>query len=332
MPYSTCARRAGAWVLAVSIFVVFMGSARAQTDERYPSRPVKLIIGVPPGGPTDLVGRLIATRLGEVLGQQLVVENRAGASGALGMEAVAHAAPDGYTLAYGASSNVAQLPALRRNVAFNPLEDFAPISMTVTGTFTLVTTVSVPATTMAEFIAYGRAHPNTLNFATAGAGSAPHLAAVLFNEQAGIQAVHVPFTGGGPALQATMQGNTHYVFDTVATSVPLLKSTKVRVLAVTSAEPSPSLPGVPTASAAGLPGLVITTWNGLLAPRGTPGPIVERLNKALRTALGSHDFSERLSSMGLAAAPTSPEAFSAFIARELERWRGVVERSGVSAE
>ncbi len=305
---------------------------QAQSDDRYPSRPIKLIIGFPPGGPTDLLGRLFAQRMADDLGQQIIVENRAGASGALGMEAVARAQPDGYTLAYGASSNVTQLPALRKHLSFNPITDFAPVGMTATGALTLVASNTVPARTLAEFIAYARANPGKLNFATAGAGSAPHLTAVLFNDQAGIKAVHVPFTGGAPALQATMQGSTQYVFDTASTSGPLLKSTQVRVLALTSAQGMSSLPGVPAATEAGLPGFVVTTWNGILAPKGTPATVVDRLNRALRTTLGAPDFVERLNGMGLTPAPTTPEAFGAFIVRETQRWTDLIERAGIARE
>ena len=325
-----------ACVLALGAAVATLGASlvAAQTAEKFPSRSIKLIIGFPPGGPTDLLGRLIAQRMAEDLGQPIVVENRAGASGGIGMEAVARAPADGYTLAYGASSNIAQLPALRKKLPFHPINDFAPVGMTATGALTLVASSTVPARTLAEFIAYGRANPGKLNFASAGAGSAPHLTAVMFNDQAGIKAVHVPFTGGAPALQATMQGSTHYVFDTASTSVPLLNSTQVRVLAVTSSERMAALPEVPAAAeaGAGLPGFVVTTWNGILAPKGTPPAIVERLNQSIRAGLGSKAFVDRLAAMGLAAAPGSPEAFGEFIGRELVRWTDVIERSGLGAD
>jgi tripartite-type tricarboxylate transporter receptor subunit TctC len=319
-------------VLCVLCFLCGLQPVQAQAEDRYPARPIKLIIGFPPGGPTDLLGRLIAQRLADGLEQPVIVENRAGASGALGMEAVARAQPDGYTLAYGASSNVTQLPALRKQLSYHPVRDFSPVSMTATGALTLVASTKVPARTLEEFIAYARAHPGALNFATAGAGSAPHLTAVLFNDQAGIKAVHVPFMGGGPALQATLQGSTDYVFDTSSTSVPLLKSTQVRVLALTSAQGMASLPGVPVATEAGLPGFVVTTWNGILAPKGTSPAVIDRLNRAIRTALAQTDFIGRLAGMGLSPAPMTPEAFGAFIASELARWTDLIDRTGLASD
>jgi tripartite-type tricarboxylate transporter receptor subunit TctC len=304
----------------------------AGAEEGFPNRPIRLILGYTAGGPTDVACRLIAQQLGEQLGQPVVVENRAGAAGGIGMEMVARASPDGYTLAYGASSNVVILPSTKKKPTYHPVTDFTPVGATVTGALTLLVNNAVPAKNLREFVAYGRANSGRITMASPGIGSSPHLTGVLFNEIAGFQALHVPYQGGAQAAQATIAGTTHYVFDTLQTSVGFAKSDRVKVLAVTSAQRSDVLPDVPTVSESGMPSFTATIWHGLLAPKGTPPAVVARLNGALQKALQSKDFVDRLSALGLAPAPGTPEQFSSFMQSEMVKWKDVIARSGATID
>jgi tripartite-type tricarboxylate transporter receptor subunit TctC len=327
MTKSGCTRR-----LAVSLIAALGLCHSAVAEDAFPSRPIKLILGYTAGGPTDVACRLIAQKLGEQLGQTVVVENRAGAAGGIGMEAVARAAPDGYTLAYGASSNVVILPNTKKQPTYHPVTDFTPVGATVTGALTLLVNKDVPAKNLREFIAYGKANSGKITMASPGIGSSPHLTGVLFNEIAGFQALHIPYQGGAQAAQATIAGTTHYVFDTLQTSVGFAKSDKVKVLAVTSAQRSDVLPDVPTVSESGMPSFTANVWHGLLAPKGTPPTVVARLNGALQKVLQSKDFIDRLSALGLAPAPGTPEQFSSFMQSEMVKWKGVIAQSGATID
>lgn len=312
---------------ALAAFAICALLPLAQAQEVFPNRPLKLVLGYTPGGPTDVACRLIAQKLGEEFGQAVVVDNRAGAAGAIGMEFVARALPDGYTLAYGASSNVAILPAVKKT-SYDPVSSFAPIGTTVTGAFTLLVSNSVPARNLQEFIAYGKANSGKIAMASPGIGSSPHLTALLFNEIAGFEALHVPFQGGAQAAEATIAGTTQYVFDTLQTSVGFAKSGTAKVLAVSSAQRSNALPNVPTMAESGMPGFIETVWHGVLAPKGTPPAVVARLNSTLQKVLATKDFSDRLAVLGLSPAPGTPEQFGTFIQSELTKWKRTVAKTG----
>lgn len=308
-------------VASAASFAVFIAQATAQ---EFPTRPIKLVLGYSAGGPTDVVCRIIANEMREHLGQSVVVENMAGAGGGTGMLHVVRAEPDGYTLSYGALSNVVMVPLMNKNANYDPQKDLEPVAMTSSGAFTLVVNAQVPARDVKEFIAHAKANPGQLAFASAGFGSAPHMFALLFNRAAGVEGLHVPFKGGGDALTATIRGDTAYVFDTVQTSVGLEGNDRVRVLAVTDKESSAALPKVPTVSESGLPGFVATTWGGILAPKGTPAAVVARLNKAIAASVASKAVQERFVQLGLVPATGSPAEFATYIASEFEKWGKLV--------
>jgi tripartite-type tricarboxylate transporter receptor subunit TctC len=316
--------------ILVAVIGAFIGmaSAIAAAAEDYPVRPIRLVVPFPAGGPTDLVGRMIGQKMAERLGQAVVVDNRAGAGGTIGSEIVAKAPADGYTLLYGSTSTLAISGALYKALPYDPATAFAPISLVSSGAQTLVTHPGLPVATVADLIAHARANPGRLNYGSAGNGTPVHLAGELFRSVAGIEVVHVPFKGGAPALAALLAREVDYVFDVVPTTMPHAEAGSLKVLAVTSAARTPVLPGVPTVAESGLPGFVATFWSGLVAPAGTPAPVIARLNAAIVAAIASPDLRETLLKMGAEPAGTTPGAFAAFITAEAAKWQWVAERSG----
>jgi len=303
----------------------------AGAQEPYPSKPLRFILPFPPGGGTDLLGRLIAERLSASLGQPVVTENRGGAGGNVGAEAAAHSAPDGYTLVLVAPS-LAISPTLYAKLNYDPVKDFAPIALVAQVPNVMITHPSVPATTLAEFIAYARANPGKLNFGSGGSGTSNHLAGELFNLRTGAALVHVPYKGVNLAMQGALAGEVHLVFIGVPVPAPHIKAGKLRGLAVLARERSPLIPDVPTAAEAGLPDFDVTTWYGILAPAGTPGPIIQRLNAELRKMMAAPEIKERLAAMGTEPLTSTPEEFGAYIKREIAKWGDVVRKAGLRAE
>ncbi len=304
--------------------------ALAQTP--YPSKPIKLVVPFPPGGPLDTIGRAIAQRLTQTWGQAVVVENKPGAGGNIGADAVAKSAPDGYTILMGALSTHAVNPSLYPNMPYDAVKDFAPITLVATTPNVLVVNPSLPVASAQAFIAYAKANPGKLNFGSGSTGSAGHLAGELFNVETAAAMVHVPFKGGAPATQALLAGDTQLMFDNLANAMPHVKAGKLRALAVTTAERSKLAPELPTMAEAGVAGFDISTWFGLFAPAGTPRDIVQKWNAEVVKILDSPEMRERLAAQGAEAAPTSPERFAAFVASEARKYARIVKLSGAKVD
>jgi tripartite-type tricarboxylate transporter receptor subunit TctC len=303
--------------------------AQAQS---FPSKPVRMVIPFPPGGPLDAVGRTIAQKLTEAWGQNVVVDNRPGAGGNIGADLVAKSAPDGYTVVMGALSTHAVNPSLYPKMPYDAIKDFAPISLVAVTPNVLVVNPSLQVNTAKEFIAYAKANPGKLAFGSGSNGSAGHLAGELFKAETGADMLHVPFKGAAPAMQALLAGDTQLMFDNLASSTPQVKAGKLRALAVTTAQRSKLAPELPTLAEAGLPGFDITTWFGLLAPAGTPPEIIARWNSEVTRILNAPEVRERLLLLGVEPAPNSPQAFAQFIGSEMAKYARIVKLSGAKVD
>jgi tripartite-type tricarboxylate transporter receptor subunit TctC len=306
-------------------------AGHAHAQDVYPSKPVRLILPFPPGGGTDLLGRLIAERLAAGLGQPVVTENRGGAGGNVGAEAAARAAPDGYTIVLVAPS-LAISPTLYAKLNYDPVKDFAPIAMVASVPNVMLTHPSVPAQTLREFIELAKANPGKLNFGSGGSGTSNHLAGELFNLRTGAKLVHVPYKGVNLAMNGVLAGEVQLVFIGVPVPAPHVKAGRLRALAVVARERSPLLPEVPTAEEAGLPNFDITTWYAILAPAGTPRPVIMRLNAELVKMMQAADMKERLALLGTDPMTSTPEECAANIRQEIARWGDVVRKAGLRAD
>jgi tripartite-type tricarboxylate transporter receptor subunit TctC len=302
----------------------------AHAQESYPSKPVRFILPFPPGGPTDILGRLIAERLGAQLGQPVVTENRGGAGGNVGAEAAAKSAPDGYTIVLVAPS-LAISPTLYTKLNYDPVKDLAPITLVATVPNVVVTQVAHPAT-LREFIAAAKAKPGVMNFGSGGSGTSNHLAGELFNILAGTNLTHVPYKGVNLAMQDVMAGRIDLVVIGVPAAAPHVKAGKLHALAVIAPQRLPALPDVPTVAEAGLPGFEVTTWYGILAPAGTPRPIIAHLNAELVKAMHSPEMKERLAGIGTEPVTNTPEEFAAYIHAEIAKWGDVIRKANLRAD
>jgi tripartite-type tricarboxylate transporter receptor subunit TctC len=307
---------------------VVVGSAQAQT---YPARAITLVIPFAPGGSTSIVGRAIADKLSEGLGEKVVVDNRPGAGGTVGTKAVAKSDPDGYTLLLGYTGTLAIGPSLYKNPGYDPRKDFAPIGMIGNAPNSLVVHPSFPAKTVAELIAYAKANPE-VNFGSAGAGTASHITGEYFARAAGIKLLHIAYRGTGPALTDLLGGHIQMAFAPIPASHPNVSAGKLRALAVTSVTRSSLLPDVPTMIEAGLSGFDASLYYGLVAPSGTPRPIIDKLNKALRDALASDEVKKQLGNDGTEITPGTPEDYAAFIDKDEKKWSQLVKASGAEQE
>ncbi|MDX3904360.1 MAG: tripartite tricarboxylate transporter substrate binding protein [Pigmentiphaga sp.] len=311
------------YVTAITALLGIAVSAHADT---YPSKPIRLIVPFPPGGTVDVTARAIAPTLSEVLGQTVVIDNRGGADGAIGAQAVAKSAPDGYTLLMGSNSSLTVSAALRSSLPFDPLRDFSPVSLVGSTPFALVVHTSVPVQSIAELISLGKSQPDKLTMAAGGVG---HLVGELFQSMTGAKFLHVPFQGVGPASVALMGGQVDLMFEQLASAIPSTQSGKTRALAVTSAQRVTQLPGIPTAIESGVDGYVVESITGILAPAGTPLDVVARLNAALNKTLQSPAIRERFATIALRPTPSSPEEFADYLAQDLARWQKVVKDAGI---
>lgn len=309
-------------------------SAQANaTGAAWPNKPVRVIVPFPPGGSVDVTTRQLAQKLGEALGQQFVVENRPGAGGNIGMEALAKSAPDGYTLGIGALSTHAVNPSLYPKIPFDPVRDFAPVSLLVVTPNVLVTNPAVlPANYIAGIIDFAKKNPGRVNCASGSNGSAGHLACELFRLASGAPVTHVPYKGGAPAVTDLLGGQVQMMFDNMANAMPHLKAGKTRAFAVTTPQRSALAPDLPTMAEAGMRDFDIYTWWGLFAPAGTPPEIVRRLNVEVGKALASADLREKWLAGGAEPAASTPEAFAAFITRELPKYARIVKDSGAKVD
>jgi tripartite-type tricarboxylate transporter receptor subunit TctC len=298
----------------------------------YPARPVTLVVAFTPGGPSDVLARVVGRKLEQILGQPFVIENRPGAGGNVAAEQVARAAPDGYTLLNGNNSILATNAALYKKINFDPEADFAPISLIGSQANILVVNPQLPARTMAELIALAKANPGKLNFASSGYGAAAHLAGELFKTEAKIDIVHVAYKGAAPALQELIGGQTQMMFATAASVVAHIKGGLVRPIAVTTLTRIPTLPDVPTMDELGLKGFDATTWHGFVAPAGTPKEIVDTLSRAIVASLKDPAVRKSLEDLGVDIVGNSPAEFAAYIKAEIPKWTAVVKSSGARVD
>ena len=320
-------RRAGLALMLVATAAA-PGAAIAQGAEAYPAKPVRVVVGLAPGGATDIQTRLFAQKLGESLGRSFVVENRTGAGGTVAYAQVARSAPDGYTL-LGVAGGYTITPVVYSKLTYDPVKDFAPISLVAQAPFLLLTHPSLPVKSVRDLLALARAKPGTLDCASAGHGTSTHMAFELFRTLAGVKITHVPYKGTGQALVDGMSGQVHMLFGNVLSSLTHARAGRLRALAVTTAKRSTVLPEMPTIAEAGVPGYENSTWHGWLAPAGTPPAVLARLNAELVKASRSPDVVERLAPDGGEPVGTTPEQFARHIAEEMARWGKLVKETGI---
>jgi len=300
--------------------------------QAYPAKPIRLVVPFPAGGTTDILARAVGQKLTEAWGQPVVVDNRPGAGGNIGSELVAKAAPDGYTLLMGTVGTHAINASLYAKMPYDHIKDFAPVILVAGVPNVLVVNPAVPVNSVQELIAYAKANPGRLNFASSGSGTSIHLSGELFKVMAGVQMTHIPYKGSAPALQDLIGGQVQLMFDNLPSALPQIKGGKLRALAVTSATRAAALPDVPTVAEAGLPGFEASSWFGVLAPAGTPVAIIARLNAEIAKWLASPEAREKLASQGANAAGGSPEDFAKHIAAETAKWQKVVKESGAKVD
>ena len=311
---------------------IAMAAAPAAAQQNFPTRPIRMICPFPPGGTTDLVARLVAQKFTEAWGQQVVVDNRPGAGGVIGTEMVAQAAPDGYTILLGSITTHAVNPALYKNLKFDPIKDFAPVSLVVSSPQLLAVHPSVPAKSVKELIALAKAKPGQFNYASAGTGTSPHLTFELFRSMAGIDVVHVPYKGTGPAITDLVGGQVQMMITGVVALMPHVKSNRLRALGVTSAKRVAALPDVPTIAESGVPGFDVSSWFGVFLPAKTPRPIVMKMNGEIQRILANPEVRQRLIDQGADPASNTPEEFAAYVKSEMARWGQVVRSTGAKAD
>jgi len=297
----------------------------------YPARPIRLVVPAPPGGGTDILGRMVAHKLTDTLHQQFIIDNRGGASGMIGSEIVARADPDGYTLLICFTTHVTN-PSLYPKMSYDPVRDFAPVAMVGVIPSVLVLHPSIPSQSVKEFIAYAKARPGKLIYGSAGSGSATHLSTVLFNAMTGTSMVHVPYKGSAPALTDLLAGQINLMFGNMASAMPHVRGGKLRALAVTSANRSAAAPELPTIAESGLPGYEATSWFALFAPARTPAAIVNKLNTEVNTLVKLPDVKERMLGLGADALPMSSRELSVYVESEIVKWGKLIKASGAKAD
>lgn len=315
-------------IAACAALGLALAAAASAENRAYPTRPIRLIVGFPPGGSTDLVARALQPKVEQLLGQPFVVDNRPGAGGVIGIDAVAKAAPDGYVIGLGAAGALAVNVSLQEQLPYDPLRDLAPVTLLAEVPFVLVASPSVPAHSLAEVIAFCRRAPDAASIGFGGNGTAMHLAALLFNHMAGLTVTLVPYRGSGPVATDVLAGHIPFGIVDIPSALALVRAGRIDALAVSAAHRVVSLPDVPTFAEAGLPGYESVGWFGIVAPAGTPPDITGKLNQALVTALTDADIQDRIRSVGAEPAPGTPEQFGQFIRAEIAKWAKVVVLSG----
>jgi tripartite-type tricarboxylate transporter receptor subunit TctC len=317
---------------AVAGLILLLAAIAAGSAADYPSRPVTLVVAFPPGGASDVLARILGRKLEQILGQPFVIDNRPGAGGNVAAEAVAHAAPDGYTLLAGNNAILATNAALYKKINFDPVADFAPIGLIGSQANILVVNPVLPVKSMAELIALAKANPGKLNFASSGHGLAAHLAGELFKAEAKIDIVHVPYKGAAPALQDVIAGHVQMMFATASSVVAHIQDGKVRPLAVATLKRTAVVPDIPTIDELGIRNFDATTWHGLVAPARTPKDIVATLNRALVATLDDSDVKKSLGDLGVDIIGGSPEDFAAYIKSEIPKWTAIIKASGAKLD
>ena len=318
-------------VLAAALAALGLAVSAAAQAQAYPSKSVRLVVPYPPGGPTDIVARVIGQKLSEQTGQQFIVDNRAGAGGNIGAEAVARSPADGYTLLIATTAHAINM-SLFKKLGYDTLKDFAPVTLLTYGPLVIVAHPSLPVQNVGELIALAKAKPGAINFASSGNGQSTHLSGELFNTMAGVKMTHIPYKGSAPALTDVMGGQASLMFDTMLSAMPFVKAGKLKALAVTSATRSPAAPDLPTVAESGIPGFETFAWNGVLVPLGTPKEVVARLSAELKRAMEAPEVKEKFSAQGFAAAWNTPEAFGTFLQAEVDKWSMVVKASGTTVD
>ena len=306
-------------------------AAAAPAQDAYPSRPVKLVVPFPAAGPLDLLARIVSERLGEQLGQPVVVENKSGATGGIGADAVAKAAPDGYTLLLTVEIPLTMRPAVAKDMTYDPRTDFAPIAGLARSDNALFVHPSVGAATVAELIARAKAAPGKLTFSSAGYGSPAHFGGELFKTETGVDMTHVPYKGAAPAMNALLAGEVSMFFGPVPQGLPHVRAGKIRALAVTGTKPSSLMPEVKPLAELGYPTVVVSTWYGALAPKGTPAPVLAKVREYLRKALDDAEVRERLAKVGMDIEWMEPAELARAIDSDMRRWAAVAQKAGVKA-
>jgi tripartite-type tricarboxylate transporter receptor subunit TctC len=308
--------------------LLFAGPILAQS---FPAKPVRVVVPYPPGGPTDIVARVLFQQVAEATGQQFLIDNRAGAGGNIGAELVAKSPPDGYTVLIGTTAHAINM-SLFKNLNYDIQKDLMPVSLLTQGPLVLVAHPQFPASSVKEVIELAKTKPGGLNFASSGNGQSTHLSAELFNSMAGIKMAHVPYKGSAPALTDVMSGQVDVMFDTTLSAMPFVKAGKLKALGLTSAVRSPAAPDVPTIAESGLPGYEVFAWNGVLVPAGTPKAIIQQLNDHIRKAMLLPQVKDKFSAQGFAASWNSPESFGVFLKTEVDKWGRTVKASGATLD
>lgn len=321
-------------LISAAVMAAFvMPAAFAQNAAApYPSKAVRMVVPFPPGGGNDILARTLGQRLSEVTGQQVVIDNRGGAGGALGATIAATANPDGYTLFLGSVGNLAQTPALKADLPYNPVRDFAPAALVAVSSFMLASNPSVPAKTVQELITLAKASPGKLTYASAGAGSSLHMAGELFKFATGTDLLHVPYKGSGPAMTDLISGRVQLVFSTMPPVLPQVKQGKLRAIAVTTLKRAAAAPDVPTIAESGVKGFNVSNWQGVLAPAKTPAPLVKKMNQDIIAALKLPGMTEALAVQGLEPAGGMPEEFGALIKTEIAKYTQVVKAAKITVD
>ena len=318
--------------LLIATVAVEVVPAQPADDAKWPSRPIQFIVPFTAGSSSDIVARIVGQKLGERLGQSLVVENRVGASGNIGTEAVARAEPDGYTIELANTTTHAVAASLAVSLAYDPVRDFAPVAMIGASPFVMAVYPGVPAKTVPELIALAKARPKALNYASAGPASLAHLSGALFEKMAGIELTHVPYRGSAQSVLDLIDGRVEIQFGTLAPTLPLIREGKVRALAVTGGKRNLTLPEIPTIAESGLPGYKSSLWAAIVVPAGTPPGIVARLNREVVVLLNEPEMAAALGKQGLDTDPGTPEALAARIRDDVEKWRDIIRRAGIRAQ
>ena len=317
---------------ALSLLVGVLAWLPNAGAQEYPTKPIRLVITYPPGGNTDLVGRALALKLGEFMGQQVVVDNRGGAGGVLGSMITAQSAPDGYTIMLGTSAGMVINPLLSRKLTYDPVRDFAPVSMVVIVPQLLVINPQLPVKNVRELIAFAKAKPGYLNAGSSGVGTPNHFGTELLKWLAGVDIVHVPYKGGAPALTDLLGGQIQMAFSSVPAVLPHIKAGRLVALGVGSAKRSPALPNIPTIAEAGVPGYEYTTWYGIFAPAKTPRTLIARLNTEIVKAMETPDIKDRFTALGGDPDPGTPEELRAYMANESAKWAKIIKAANIRIE
>lgn len=314
-----------------SLILIATVAGQSVSAQEYPNKPIRFIVPYPPGGPTDVIARLVGQKLAEASGQQVIIDNRGGGASVVGTALAAKAAPDGYTMLLG-TFGFAITPALHKDLPYDTLHDFSPVSLMAQGLLALVVHPTIPVKSVRELVVLAKAKPGQLNYSSTGGGSSSSLGALLFQSMTGVQMTGIEYKGAGPGLAALLAGEVNVAFFSVVPAIPFIKAGKLRVLGVSSAKRASSLPDVPTIAEAGVPGYELTQWYGVLLPGRTPQPVTAKLNSEIVRIVQSQNVRETFASLGLESASNSPAEFSKYIATEVAKWSKVLKESGARRE